>query len=79
MSFGELLKRKELVLLPMMVVLEDVSVYPASVAENLVKEMAIIFSQNYAENYASSVIHLRTLKSNERYREFTGLQGIFFS
>ncbi len=79
MPFGELLKRKELILQPVMVILGDATVYPLSLAENLVKEMAEFFAKNYAEDYASSVTHLRTIECNGRYREFTGLQGLFFS
>lgn len=78
-SFGELLKREELVLQPVVIVIDDVTVYPALMAENLVKEMSIIFSKNYVKNYASLVTHLRTIECNGRYREFTGLQGLFFS
>lgn len=77
--FGELLKRKELILHPVIVRLDDATVYPTLVVENLVKEMAEFFSENYVKDYASSVTHLRTIECNGRYREFTGLQGLFFS
>ena len=77
--FGELIGRKELVLQPVVMVIDDVTVYPTLMAENLVKEMAVFFSKNYVKDYASSVTHLRTIECNGRYREFTGLQGLFFS
>lgn len=79
MPFGEVIKRKELVLQPVVVAVDEIRVYPVLFADKLVREMAQFFSKNYAKNYASSVLHLRTIECNNRYREFTGLQGLFFS
>ena len=77
--FRELVKRKELILQPTVIELDDITVYSPLLAEKLVREMAIFFSKNYVKDYASSVLHLRTIECNGRYREFTGLQGVFFS
>ncbi|MEG2070384.1 MAG: hypothetical protein RR034_03310 [Bacteroidales bacterium] len=77
--FGELLKREELILQPVVIRLDDVIVYPTLVVEDLVKEMADFFSKHYTKDYASLVTHLRTIECDGRYREFTGLQGLFFS
>lgn len=78
-SFGELLKRKELILQPVVIKLDDVTVYPTLTVEKLVIEMAKFFSKHYTKDYASLVTHLRTIECDGRYREFTGLQGVFFS
>lgn len=77
--YVDLLGKQELVLRPVVMKMDEVVVYPASAAEEMVREMAESFSQRYAENYAASLTYLRTVECNDRYREFYGLQGLYFS
>ena len=59
--------------------IEEVSVYSNSSLKNILEKLSRNFAEKYAKDYAAKMLHIRTVETNGKYREFCGYQGIFAS
>lgn len=59
--------------------MEEVPVYSSSSLKDILEKLSRNFAEKYARDYAAKMLHVRTVETNGKYREFCGYQGIFAS